>query len=57
MTYELTQWVPLAVIVVLTIVFYIWGQNEKRNRDVFVGQSAGFSREPLVSSTDLEESL
>jgi glutamate:GABA antiporter len=35
-TYELTQWVPLAIIFLLTIVFYVWGQNESRNQDVVV---------------------
>jgi hypothetical protein len=34
LTYELTQFIPLAVIVLLTILFYVWGQHEKRNRDV-----------------------
>ncbi|HZR40931.1 MAG TPA: APC family permease [Ktedonobacteraceae bacterium] len=38
-TYELTQFIPLAVIILLTIVFYIWGQNEKRNQDVVVGEN------------------
>ncbi len=33
-THELTQFAPLAVIVLLTIVFYVWGQREKRNQDV-----------------------
>jgi glutamate:GABA antiporter len=36
LTYELTQFIPLAIIVVLTTVFYIWGQAEKRNQDVVV---------------------
>ncbi len=36
LTYELTQFVPLGVIVLLTIVFYVWGQNESSNRDVAV---------------------
>lgn len=35
-TYELANFIPLAVIVLLTIVFYIWGQSEKRNADVVV---------------------
>ena len=35
-TYELTQFVPLAIILLLTIVFYIMGHNDKRNQDVFV---------------------
>ncbi|HLH63046.1 MAG TPA: APC family permease [Ktedonobacteraceae bacterium] len=36
LTYELTQFVPLAIIVLLTTVFYIWGHLEKRNKDVVV---------------------
>jgi amino acid transporter len=36
-TYELTQFAPLAVIVLLTIVFYVWGQREKRNQDILAG--------------------
>jgi len=36
LTYELTQFIPLAIIVVLTTVFYIWGHAESRNRDVVV---------------------
>ncbi|MGH2507942.1 MAG: APC family permease, partial [Ktedonobacteraceae bacterium] len=35
-TYELTQLIPLLLIVVLTVVFYVWGQLEKRNEDVVV---------------------
>jgi amino acid transporter len=35
-TYELTQLVPLSIVIVLTIVFYIWGHAEKRNKDVMV---------------------
>ena len=38
-TYELAQFIPLAIIVLLTIVFYVWGQNEKRNQDVIVEQN------------------
>jgi amino acid transporter len=34
LTYELTQFIPLAVIVLLTVLFYVWGQREKRNKDV-----------------------
>jgi len=37
-TYE-PQFIPLAIIVLLTIVFYVWGQNEKRNQDVIVEQN------------------
>lgn len=36
LTYELTQLVPLAIIIVLTVVFYVWGQLETRNTDVVV---------------------
>jgi amino acid transporter len=36
LTYELTQFTALGIIVLLTIVFYVWGQLEKRNRDVVV---------------------
>jgi glutamate:GABA antiporter len=36
LTYELTQFIPLAIIVLLTTVFYIWGHAEKRNQDVVV---------------------
>jgi amino acid transporter len=38
-TYELTQFVPLAIIVLLTTVFYIWGHAEKSNEDVVVDYS------------------
>jgi len=36
LTFELTHFVPLASIVLLTIVLYIWGQRESKNRDVQV---------------------
>ncbi len=36
LTFELVQFVPLACIVLLTIVLYIWGQRERQNRDVQV---------------------
>jgi amino acid transporter len=36
LTYELTQFIPLLIIVLLTTVFYIWGHSEKRNSDVVV---------------------
>jgi amino acid transporter len=35
-TYELANFIPLAIIVVLTIIFYVWGHLEKRNADVVV---------------------
>jgi hypothetical protein len=33
LTYELTQFIPLAIIILLTTVFYIWGHLEKGNED------------------------
>ena len=36
LTYELTQFVPLACIVLLTLVLYALGQRERQNRDVLV---------------------
>jgi amino acid transporter len=36
LTFELTHFVPLACIVLLTIVLYIWGQREGQNQDVVV---------------------
>src|SRR6266699_3116125 len=41
MTFELTQMLPLVAIILLTIVFYIWGQREKRNQDVVVAETIG----------------
>ena len=41
LTYELTQFIPLGIIVLLTIIFYIMGHNDKRNQDVFVDLNAG----------------
>ncbi len=35
-TYIVTQFAALAVIVLLAVVFYVWGQVEKRNQDVVV---------------------
>ena len=33
-TYEATEFGALAVILLLTVVFYVWGHREKRNKDV-----------------------
>lgn len=41
LTYELTQFIPLGVIVLLAIVFYVWGQMEKHNQVVVVQQDSG----------------
>jgi amino acid transporter len=35
-TYEATQFTALGIIVLFTVVFYIWGHLEKRNRDVVI---------------------
>jgi amino acid transporter len=36
LTFELAHGVPLACIVLLTLVLYAWGQRERQNRDVLV---------------------
>jgi glutamate:GABA antiporter len=36
LTYELTQFIPLVLILLLTIVFYIMGHRDKSNQDVVV---------------------
>lgn len=41
LTYELTQFIPLAIIILLTIIFYIMGHSDKRNQDVFVNLHTG----------------
>ena len=41
LTYELTQFIPLGVIVLLTIVFYVWGQSESSNPDIAVELNLG----------------
>jgi hypothetical protein len=48
-SYEATQFVPLAIIVLLTTVFYIWGHAEKHNRDVVVDYSQISNAEVVVS--------
>ncbi|MGZ3623373.1 MAG: APC family permease [Ktedonobacteraceae bacterium] len=47
-TYEMTQFVPLAIIVLLTTVFYIWGHAEKGNQDVVVDYSQQTNTEVVV---------
>lgn len=49
LTYELTQFIPLALIILLTIVFYIMGHADKRNRDVLVELSVDESGDGKVS--------
>jgi amino acid transporter len=40
-TYEITQFTVLGAIVLLTVIFYIWGRLEKKNRDVLVEVNLG----------------
>src|SRR5215471_18123467 len=47
-SYEATQFVPLAIIVLLTTVFYIWGHAEKHNQDVVVDYSQVSNAEVVV---------
>ncbi|HEY6285360.1 MAG TPA: APC family permease [Ktedonobacteraceae bacterium] len=47
-TYEMTQFVPLVIIVLLTTVFYIWGHAEKSNRDVVVDYSQQSNTEVVL---------
>src|SRR5207245_701966 len=48
-TYELTQFIPLVIILLLTTVFYIWGHAEKRNQDVVVEYNLQDNTEVQVS--------
>jgi glutamate:GABA antiporter len=41
LTYELSQFIPLLLILLLTTVFFIWGHLEKRNGDVVVDLPVG----------------
>ena len=52
LTYELTQFIPLAIILLLTIIFYVWGQLEKRNKDVLVEVNLEAETEVVVSAGD-----
>jgi len=45
LTFELTHFVPLACIVLLTIVLYVWGQRQRQNRDVLVDLDGNFTTE------------
>ena len=38
-SYEVTEFAALAIIFLLTLVFYVWGHAEKRNRDVVIDLS------------------
>jgi amino acid transporter len=51
-TYEVTEFSVLGVIVLLTIVFYIWGQLERRNRDVVVELKLGSDAAEMAFGDD-----
>jgi amino acid transporter len=53
LTYEVTLFTALGVIILLAVVFYIWGHLEKRNKDVMV--TLNFTEEG-VSETALDVS-
>ncbi|GAC1380291.1 MAG: APC family permease [Ktedonobacteraceae bacterium] len=44
-TYELSQLIPLAIIFLLTVVFYVWGHREAHNQDVVVDLNSGEASE------------
>ncbi len=52
LTYELTQFVPLIIIILLTVIFYIIGHNEKGNRDVAVELNMAEARMGEISAGD-----
>jgi amino acid transporter len=43
LTYELTQFIPLIIVILLTVVFYIMGHSDTRNQDVVVQLNTGES--------------
>ena len=49
-TYIVTQFVALAVILLLAAVFYVWGHLEKRNQDVVVELNLETMSEVAVSA-------
>jgi len=49
-TYIVTQFVALGIILLLAIVFYVWGQLEKQNRDVVVDLNLENQSEVVASS-------
>jgi amino acid transporter len=49
-TYIVTQFVALAVIFLLAIVFYVWGHMEKRNQDVVVELNLAEDTEVVAGS-------
>jgi glutamate:GABA antiporter len=51
-TYEASQLIPLGIIVLLAIVFYIWGHMEKRNQDIVVELNLETSAEASQGAGD-----
>src|SRR5947209_12230811 len=49
-TYIVTQFVALGIILLLAIVFYVWGQLEKQNRDVVVDLNLENQSEVVASA-------
>ncbi len=50
LTYELTQFIALGIIFLLTVVFYVWGHLEKRNQDVVVELDLSTGTEVVASA-------
>ena len=50
LTYELTQLIPLGIIVLLTIIFYVWGHSEAQNKDVEVVHNVSDGGETMFSA-------
>ena len=49
MTYEFTTFVPLAMIILLTIVFYVWGRAQTHNHDIVVESPSPQDKEEAAS--------
>ncbi len=50
LAYELTQFIALGIIFLLTVVFYVWGHAEKRNQDVVVEVNVAEGTEVIASA-------
>ena|SRR5579859_110009 len=48
-TYEMTQFTPLVIIILLTIGLYVWGHLEKRNEDVVIELHLDQGEQQVVS--------
>ena len=49
LSYESTQFIVLGAIFLLTVVFYVWGHLESRNKDVVIELDTGVSGDGLVA--------